>query len=148
MSNSSSRVAVWDCRTDNYPMEPPYHPDTRHPEYPFGDHVSSVGNPVYEGVREMLRALDLDQKNYGQRGWNPFGAIIRPGDTVVVKPNLVISEHALGQTGIDASVAHGSVVRAILDYSLIALQGHGRLLVADSPLKEVDFPLIMERSGV
>lgn len=140
-------VAAWDCRTAAYPADPPYHPQSRYPEYPFGDRVSAHANGVYAGFRDMLNGLGLDAGNFGSAEWNPFGGFISPGQTVVVKPNLVISEHPLGQAGIEASVAHGSVIRAILDYAFIALGGRGRLVVADSPIKEVDFPLIMERSG-
>ena len=141
-------VAIFDCQTLAYPDATPFHPDTLYPEYPF--HVDCIGppNPVYAGVRNLLLSLGLDAENFGTPQWNPLGDLVGPGGTAIVKPNLVVSEHPLGPPGINASVAHGSVLRPLIDYLFIAMKGAGRIIVADSPIKEVDFDRIMELSGV
>src|SRR5262249_38743752 len=109
--------------------------------------LAGEDNPVYRGVRELLRSLGLDREHFGTPAWNPFRSMVQPGGTVLIKPNLVISDHPLGQRGIEASVAHGAVLRPFIDYALIALGGRGRIVVGDSPIKEVDFPRILRLNG-
>jgi uncharacterized protein (DUF362 family) len=146
---ASTPVALYDAGTTGYPREP-FNPSENYPEYPFGARgfLSNEENRVYASVRAMLRDLGFDAARYGTPDWNPLGELVQPGATVVLKPNLVLSEHALGQPGIEATVAHGAVLRPLIDYAFIALQGRGRILVADSPLKEVDFDRILTLSGV
>ncbi len=141
-------VAVMDTEQHTYPDRPPFHPPTRYPEYPFNSNEIDESNYVYDAVRQLFVLLGLDREHYGSRDWNPLGNIIRPGDNVVLKPNLVISDHPDGLPGIQASVVHGSIVRAFIDYALIANRGKGRITVADSPIKEVDFDRILELTGV
>lgn len=141
-----STVAVWDAGVQEYPQAGPFHPSEPYPEYPF----DAIGpeNGVYRAVRETLHALALDAARFGTPDWDPLGELVRPGNTVIVKPNFVVSEHPLGQAGIDAAVVHGSVLRPIIDYVWKALRGEGRVLVADSPIKEVDFDRIVELTGI
>jgi uncharacterized protein (DUF362 family) len=146
---ANTSVAVYDTRTSRYPIAP-FDPSETYPEYPFAHlgRVSELPNPVYASIRLMLRDLGLDAAHYDTPDWNPLGDMVGPGATIVLKPNLVLSEHALGQPGIEATVAHGAVLRPLIDYALLALRGRGRILVADSPLKEVDFERILALSGV
>ena len=141
-------VAIHNCHTLAYPETGPFHPGTLYPEYPFGVDYIGPPNPVYAGVRDLFVSLGLDAENFGTPYWNPLGALVSPGGTAIVKPNLVISEHPLGTAGINAAVAHGSVLRPLIDYLFIAMNGRGRIVVADSPIKEVDFDKIMDLSGV
>ncbi len=140
-------VCVYDVGRTDYPNAP-FHPPEAYPEYPFKDSGYDPQNTVYAAVRDMLYRLGLDKEHYGTPEWNPLGEIIKPGDKVVLKPNLVISEHELGQIGIEASTVHGSVIRPFVDYTYIALKGQGRITIGDSPIKEVDFPVIIQKIGV
>jgi uncharacterized protein (DUF362 family) len=142
-----NRVAVYKCQKAKYPCPPPFNPDTAYPEYPF-ENISEDKNFAYQAVRETLVLLKLDSENIGTTEWNPFRDIVNPGDKIVVKPNLVVSEHPLGKVGINASVVHGSIIRAIIDYLHIALNGMGRITIADSPIKEVDFAKITSMMGL
>src|SRR4249920_3177530 len=117
------RVAVFDAGQCTYPDRPPFHPPQRYPEYPFGSDEIDAQNFVYESVRQLFCLLEMDKDHYGTRMWNPLGQIIKPGDNVVLKPNLVISEHPDGLVGVQASVVHGSVIRPFIDYVFIANQG-------------------------
>ncbi|MBI2886613.1 MAG: DUF362 domain-containing protein [Chloroflexi bacterium] len=141
-------VALWDVGARRYPDAPPYHPSEPYPEYPFPRVAPGPENPVYRAVREMLHGLGMDANAFGTAGWNPLGGLVQPGNTVILKPNFVVSEHPLGRAGIEAAVVHASVLRPLADYALIALQGRGRIIVADSPIKEVDFQRILEQSGI
>lgn len=140
-------VGIIECGKTAYPAGP-FNPPQIYPEYPFKDGSIQEDNFVYGAVRELFFRLGMDRANYGTPSWNPLGEIIRPGDKVVLKPNLVISEHELGLPGIEASTVHGSVIRPFVDYTYIALLGQGRISIGDSPIKEVDFPKIMNLIGV
>ena len=143
-----SRVAIRDTGTLSYPQTPPYHPSQAYPEYPLGEGNIGAENLVYDGIRGMFKAWGLDAQAVDTPQWNPLGELVEPGNTVILKPNFVVSEHPLGQPGIDAAVVHGSVLRALIDYVYIALKGEGRIVVADSPIKEVDFDKIIELTGI
>ena len=142
------RTAVYDSGHYSYPDKPPFHPPIAYPEYPFDADVLDEKNYIYDAMRQLFFLLHLDVGHYDTTDWNPLGEIIQPGDNVVLKPNLVISEHPDGIPGIEASVVHGSIIRAFLDYVFIANRGQGRITVADSPIKEVDFDQILELTGI
>ena len=48
----------------------------------------------------------------------------------------------------DCVVTHGSVIRAVVDYVLIAMKGKGTLTIADAPLIDNDFDRIVKRTGL
>jgi len=134
---------------DRYSQELPYSPGTAYPEYPFGQRgLAGDANPAYEGVRDSLRLLGLDRERHGRNAWNPMGGIVYPGDTVVVKPNF-IRDFRETQSGLDDCViTHGSIIRAALDYVYIALQGKGRIIIADAPQNDADFDVIRKLVGL
>lgn len=105
-------------------------------------------NDAYEGVRAALRLLQLDKNNYGRSEWNPLEYIILPGDTVVLKPNW-IRDFRETQSGHDnCLITHGAIIRAVLDYAYIALEGKGRVIIADAPQDDADFDMILKITGL
>jgi uncharacterized protein (DUF362 family) len=144
----SAQVAISTC-SDGYPSEPPYSPGVAYIEYPFGaDALSNDANHAYEGVRDALRLLELDAGHYGRQNWNPLGEIVRPGDTVVLKPNFVRDFRETHQGHEDCLITHGSIIRAALDYVYIALKGEGRIIIADAPQNDADFDAIRRIAGL
>ena len=144
MTGSAPRVAI--ARGEpTYPTQPPYSPDRRFPEYPSQLPVGSEPNPVYITVRESLRMLRLDAARFDTPEWNPLGEIIQPGQTIVIKPNFVLSDHYRGGDPF-AIITHPSVLRAVVDYAWIAMKGKGHLVIADTPQLDCDFEELMERS--
>ena len=132
-----------------YGNDPPYSPCAASPEYPFPrDTLSKRRNPTYEGVRNSLKLLNLDAHHRGDAEWNPLGTIIRPGDTVVLKPNLVRDFRETQPGHGDCLITHGSVIRAVLDYVYIALGGRGRIVIADAPQNDADFDGIRRIAGL
>ena len=128
-----------------YPEVPPYSPGTAYSEYPFGaDTFSGEINHAYEGVRDSLWLLKLDVEHYGQEDWNPLGRVIFPGNSVVLKPNLVRHFRDTHEGHDDCLITHGSVIRAVLDYVYIALKGKGRVVIADAPHNDADFDVIRQ----
>ena len=138
-----NRVAV-EYVAPAYPQTPPFHPDTRYPEYdgPLGE-----TNEVYAGVRQLFRDLGFDVARYGTKAWNPLGDIIKPGQQVLIKPSIVLHRN-IASLPYESVVTHGSLVRAVTDYALKALNGTGRLVIGDAPVQQCDFDLANEKSGV
>ncbi len=132
MDPSEHRVAVVRATAPCYPQSAPFHPDTRYPESPF-DEVGTEPNPAYEAVRRALRIAGFDADRYGSGDWNPLGFLISPGDTVLLKPNLVKERHPRDPEGWTYVLTHGSVIRGVADYVVLALNGRGRIWLADAP---------------
>ena len=84
-------------------------------------------NAAYHAVREALRLSGLDATDHGTERWNPLGGIVRPGDTVVLKPNFVRDYRESSPDDADCVITHGAVLRAIADYVAIALRGSGHI---------------------
>ncbi len=137
-------VALWKCPQCQYPERGPFHPDQRYPEAVFQE-TSSEPNPVYQGVREVFRCAGLDAEHVGKASWNPLKNLIRPGDTVLLKPNLVKESHPHDPRGWIFMLTHGSIIRAAADYIWKALDGRGRIVVADAPQTDSSFREIVRR---
>ncbi len=132
-----------------YPLEPPYSPRVTYPEYPFGlDTLMDETNHAYKGVRDSLCLLKLDAVHYGQKGWNPLGGIVCPGNTVVLKPNFVRDFRETQSGHEDCMVTHGAITRAAVDYVYIALKGKGRVIIADAPQNDAGFDEIRRMAGL
>jgi uncharacterized protein (DUF362 family) len=140
-------VGVYRQASAQYSQRPPFGPPKVFPEYPLQLSELDPTNETYESVRNLLRLLGLDAANFGRKQWNPLGDIIHPSDKVLLKPNLIRESH-LYNDGWECVITHGSIVRAMLDYVYIALQGQGAILVADGPQMDSDFAKICERTGL
>src|SRR5207245_1779192 len=125
---------------------PPYHPTHSYPEYTFGASALGPDNPTYAAVRGALGLIFPDA--FGTPTWNPLQQIVRPGDTVVLKPNLICDFHETRGDDIVSMITHGSVIRAVLDYVVIALRGEGRVVIADAPQCDASFERLMTFTGL
>lgn len=121
-------------------------PSERYPEYAYSE-ISEEDNGVYRLVRAGFFALGYDGAHYGQPDWNPLGELIRPGMTVLVKPNWVLHKNDDPSHDMDCVVTHPSVIRAVLDYVLIALKGSGRIIVGDAPIQICHFDALHKTMG-
>ncbi len=132
-----------------YPQSPPYSPQECYPEYPFRGGPRSPGpNAAYAAVRQALQLLELDADRSLSAGWNPLQGIIKRGDTVVLKPNFVREFRETRPGHGDCLITHGSVIRAVLDYAYLALEGCGRIIIADAPHNDADFEAIARIAGL
>ncbi|HWN81328.1 MAG TPA: DUF362 domain-containing protein, partial [Candidatus Udaeobacter sp.] len=132
----------------SYAHTPPFDPDTAYPEAPFPGRVGREPNPAYAGVRSAFLLLDLDPAHQGAPTWNPLGELIAPGATVLLKPNMIRESHLTRPDEWEQIITHGSIVRAVLDYVAIALQGRGKVVIADAPQTDSDFEQIAARMGL
>ena len=78
MDLEKKEVVVNVLESKKYPVNVPFHPAERYPEY-RGEQTDD-GNRVYGEVRETLAMLGLDKENFGTPRWNPFREIVPPGD--------------------------------------------------------------------
>ncbi len=145
--NSTDVALHYDPRAWSYATEPPYHPQIRYPEYDGPLSRNGTPNAAYDAVRETLHLLQLDDAHYGRVDWNPLGELVSPGQVVAIKPNLVMNRH-LGGGSLNCVITHGSIIRSVIDYVCLALQGRGRIVIGDAPLQMADFDEISERNGL
>ncbi|WP_457618697.1 DUF362 domain-containing protein [Lutibacter sp.] len=146
LENDGVSVFFLEEKNIKYPDESPYHPSICYPEYPFNQNfISKEPNYAYEAVRNSLYLLGLDRKNFNTKSWNPFKDIIQPGEKVVIKPNFVLSRH-YNNGDLFSVITHPAVIRAIVDYVYIALQGTGRIVIADSPQMDCDFKELLKKT--
>ncbi len=147
VSVRSQRVAIARAGECAYPRTAPFAPSERYPELPAATPVDTDTNAAYAAVRDALRHLGLDEARFGTADWNPLGEVVRPGARVLLKPNLVRHENH-GPGGTDCLVTHGSVVRAALDYVLVALRGEGEVWIGDAPIQSCVFDRVLDVTGL
>ena len=121
----------------------PYHPPKHYPEFEGRVRQLDPQNHVYEAVRNILRDLDLDPDKFGRPDWNPFGNLVGPGQRALIKPNWVLHANHLDGS-IESLLTHTSIIRVLLDYLVLALDGYGAIEVADAPLQGCDFELLQQ----
>jgi uncharacterized protein (DUF362 family) len=131
-----------------YPSKPPFHPDQAYPEAIFEGAVGTEPNAAYRAVREALILAGLDQPRIGTRDWNPLGAWIHPGQFVLIKPNLITAVHPRDPHGWRYTMTHGSIIRAVADFVWKALDGRGRVTLADAPQTDAAFARIVSVLGL
>jgi len=120
---ATSAIVAIDLDEDqlHYPSSAPFSPHEHYPEYPF-DHLTDEVNPVYASIRNLFAGLGYDKNNFGKRSWNPLKGFVSPGGKLVIKPNWVFHHNTCGGS-FTGMVTHSSLIRAVLDYVIIALEG-------------------------
>ena len=104
--------------------------------------INAVAGNYDSGIAEGIKAL-LD-KAY------PSGLkeVIRPGDKVVIKPNVVKAGRERKPDEWEQVVTNGSIVRAVCDEVIKALEGKGEIIIAEAPQTDTPFSEAMERCGI
>lgn len=149
------RVGLARCRPGYDGLAAPWGPGKDYPELTrlFGDRAAEGGafNEVYAAVRAALHGLGLDAERFGTPDWNPIGALVRPGQRIVLKPNLIRhwNPAADGRGGTVASViTHGAILRAVADYAFLAAGPDGTVAIAEAPQMDCDFEQIRAITGL
>jgi uncharacterized protein (DUF362 family) len=110
--------------------------------------VGTEPNSAYELVRQALASLGFDAERFGTAEWNPLRGFVRPGETVLLKPNLIRASHLHREDEWEQIVTHGAVLRPVIDYILLATSGAARIVIAAGPQTDSDFQAICERNGL
>jgi len=92
---------------------------------------------IKEELRALMACLGADVNR-------PLAGVVRPGDAVVIKPNLVLDRVSDPRSALTA----GQVVEAVTDLVLEALDGNGQVIIADVPLQSADFEAVIELTGL
>lgn len=142
---TGSLVSVRHEEGIGYPARAPFDPPEPFAELSAGA-PADPDNRVYALVRQCLLDAGLDAARAGTAEWSPFAELIAPGQTVVIKPNLVLD--AARPELQDAVTTHASVIRPLIDYAWKALRGQGAIVVGDAPQAEADFERITQRNGL
>jgi len=106
--------------------------------YPAADGDTRIS----DGIRALLK------KAYPAEDGAYLKAVVKPGDKVVVKPNVVTAGRERKKDEWEQVVTHGSVVRAVCDEVIKALEGRGEIVIAEAPQTDTPFELAMERCGI
>ena len=99
-------------------------------------------------VKESLMELFLD---LGFPKENPLANIIEPGNVVFIKPNWVASRWRVSCDHVDdlySVITHPSLLEALADFVAEALQGKGKIIIADNPSIDADFNELMEHTKI
>src|SRR5262249_11998472 len=139
-------VSVYKQAAAKYSTTSPFHPPESYPECPVQTSLDPI-NETYRSIRESFHILGMDNENYGTPNWNPLGALINPGETVLLKPNLIAHSQMYADEW-EHVITHGSILRAVVDYVYIALHGRGKIIIADAPQPDSHMHLIKQRIGI
>jgi uncharacterized protein (DUF362 family) len=142
-----NHVVVWRGEPFAYPREEPFAPSRKYPEYEVSG-ISSEPNAVYEGIRQCFHLAGLDGDHFGTREWNPLQNLIQPGETVLLKPNMVHQRHPRDPDGWRYTITHGSVIRAVADYVWKAIGPSGKIIVGDAPQTDASFSAMVRLLGL
>jgi len=145
---SQSKVIIVKGNHFEYP-EPPFNPPVVYPELTKIDIIKDIdtNNNVYKMVREGFRLAGFDLANYGTKEWNPLRFLVRPGETVFIKPNMIAEKHKYNNDW-NYVITNGSFVRVIVDYLFIAMDGKGKIMIGDAPQTDSKYWEIVRLMGL
>lgn len=106
--------------------------------------IEHADNYRVEVVKETLKRC-FDDLGYSSK--NPLGGVVKPGDTVFIKPNWVASRWRASCPHKDTLycvITHPHVIEAMADFVAEALQGEGEIIIGDNPSIDADFNELME----
>lgn len=145
------RVGLAHTATHYSGLAPPWDPDQVYPEFKalLGERVATgAPNHVYTAVRDALHALGLDEERFGSAQWNPLGDLVEPGAHIVLKPNFIRHWNPCKEGSVESVTTHGSVLRAIGDYALLAAGSEGRVTLAEAPQHDCDWEQVTKQAGL
>lgn len=120
-----------------------FSPDERFPDYRLG-HISARPNPVYRAVRDLFVQAGLDAAHLGTADWNPLGEYVRPGSRVFLLCNFMQERRAdESREDFFSRCSHGSVIRALADYVLIAAGDTGHVSIGNAPIQFCDWEAVL-----
>jgi hypothetical protein len=124
-----------------------FSPSERYPEYAQGA-LARAPNTAYALLRELFAQARLDAEHFGTPSWNPLGAYVPRGARVFVLCNFVYHRRP-GETEhtFQSKCIHGSVLRALIDYALLAAGPEGRVRFGNAPLQSCDWERVQQDSG-
>jgi uncharacterized protein (DUF362 family) len=140
-------VIAWRGEGAEYSTQAPFSPSRFYPEYTFTD-IATEPNAAYEAVRGCFQTAGLDAAHFDSADWNPLAELIHPGETVLLKPNMVHQRHPRDPQGWRYVITHGSVIRTVADYVWKAVGLKGKVILADAPQTDASFSEMVKLLGL
>ncbi len=141
----NSDVYIKDTKIFKYNNSLNFNPRKKYPE---GLDIEIKSDElIYEEIRNLFIKMNLDKKNIGKKNWNPFKDFIKPGDKVVIKPNLVMETNPIN-SNTDCLITNFSVIRPVIDYTLKVIGKNGLLIIGDAPVQECVFEEVIKINGL
>jgi hypothetical protein len=124
-----------------------FSPSEIYPEYNYST-ISKKPNLIYGAVRNCFSQSGLDGDRYGTPRWNPLGELIARGSKVFVLCNFV-HHRRVGESNDQffAKCTHGSVLRALIDYLIIAVGQEGTIRFGCAPIQSCSWKRVLEDTG-
>ena len=144
---AENTVIAWRGNDTDYSATPPFSPSRHNPEYTFAD-ISAEAGTAYAAVRGCFQIAGLDAGHFGTAEWNPLAELMHPGETVLLKPNMVHQRHPRDPEGWRYVITHGSIVRAVADYVWKAIGPTGKIILADAPQTDASFSEMVKLLGL
>src|SRR5262245_14430090 len=120
-----------------------FSPDEAYPEYAF-DQLSPSPNPVYAAVRRLFADSGLDKDRFESPQWNPLRELVPEGSRVFVLCNFVYQRRFQeSEQDFAAKCIHGSVLRPLVDYLLLAVGSGGRVSFGNAALQACSFEKVL-----
>jgi uncharacterized protein (DUF362 family) len=73
---------------------------------------------------------------------------IKPGQTVVIKPNWVLQHHQTHEDEWEQIITHPDVITAVFEKIITFLSGSGKIIIIDGPELNANFDLILQHYPV
>jgi uncharacterized protein (DUF362 family) len=122
----------------NIDLNDNFKPDLALAEVASSAYAEQTGAQATLATAVQRLASDL---GWSADGKGPFGALIRPGSRVLIKPNWVLHENQ-GDAGMDPMITHHSIIKAVVEAVLQAEPGE--VVVGDAPIQTCDFAKLLE----
>ncbi len=103
---------------------------------------------VEHGTACALRYAALNSPGRDDVEQNPLATLIHPGETVLLKPNLVKEYHPRDPEGWRYVITDGNLIRAVAEFVFRAVGKTGRVMIADAPQTDSSFEKISQLLGL
>lgn len=102
---------------------------------------------VFDGIEEYGCVLHPSQEEAaGVDGiFSPIRHLVKPGETVVIKPNLVADSRIGASDEWVQVITNGAIIERTVQEVVLGLQGKGKVLVVDAPQTDSDYEKIAKR---
>lgn len=103
---------------------------------------------VAAAVRAAIADVGLDATRAHTDGWNPFGALVRPGGTVLVLPNFVFHKRPSEDAArFEAKCTQAAALRPLVELARRAVGPDGLVRVGNAPVQSGAWEAVLEDTG-
>lgn len=143
------RVLIHKMNKAEY-TQAPFEPSKKYPELQKLKIKTNnkSNNEIYDTVRLLLYKMGLDTENFDTEKWNPLKGLIKKGEKVLLKPNLVYHKHPLGEESMLSMITNAAILRPLIDYVLLATENDVDIKIGDAPIQGGDFDEACRLSGI